>query len=406
MPGIRRGEIETHGVTKVYRVGEPRSVFSWRAIPSLLRRSDRGRMLRALDDVSFRIAPGEAVGLLGPNGTGKSTLLRVLTGITAPTHGRVATGGRIAGVLELGSGFYEELNAYDNTLLNAQLLGMTRREALGKLDAIFAFAELCGFVEAPLSQFSFGMRLRLAFSIAMALEPEILLLDEVMGVGDLNFQRKSAAKIRELAQRHVTLLVVSHHLSDLTRVCSRGLLLEQGRLTADGPIQQTIDAYLGDDNARRAQPGAATAGTAGRVEISSVDVLNESGREQMQFHTGEAITLRLTYRADQTLDRPVVSFAIYREDGLYLGLASTESSGFHTGRVSGAGEFRFQWECPFTSGGYRITAQVADSAARAVLAQAPSAAGFEVLPRAGFDHGAIRIEGHWSTDRPTNSARH
>ncbi|MGQ0636230.1 MAG: ABC transporter ATP-binding protein [Planctomycetaceae bacterium] len=407
MRALSAGAIEVAGVTKIYRLGEPRSVFSWRALPSLLRRPDRGRMLTALSDITFQIAPGESVGLLGPNGTGKSTLLRVLTRITAPTKGRVTTGGRIAGVLELGSGFYDELNAYDNTYLNAQLLGMTRRETTRKLDAIFAFAELADFVHAPLSQFSFGMRLRLAFSIAMALEPEILLLDEVMGVGDLNFQRRSAARIRELAQAGVTMLVVSHHLSDLTRVCSRGLLLRKGTLAADGPIQQTIDTYLEGNGGSRepaTQPGPEI--TRGHVEIASVDVLNEAGREQMQFHTGEAVTLRLTWRSDAAIERPIVSFALYREDGLYLGLASTESSGFHTGRLQGAGELRFQWECPFVAGGYRITAQITDSTGRAILAQAPSAAGFEILPRPGFDHGAMRIDGHWAAgdavrgDRP------
>lgn len=397
MTAVASGEIVASGVSKVYRVGEPRSVFSWRALPSLMRRADRGRMHQALDDVSFRVEPGESVGLIGPNGTGKSTLLRILTGITAATRGSIATGGRIAGVLDLGSGFYDELSAYHNTYLNAQLLGMTRQEVDRKFDDIFAFAELQDFVHAPVSQFSFGMRLRLAFSIAMALEPEILLLDEVMGVGDLSFQRRSAAKIREAAERGVTMIVVSHHLSDLTRVCSRGLLLRKGKLIADGPIQQTIDTYLHDDTPDEA--GEAVGGTApaGRFEITAVDVLGESGREQLQFHTGEAITLRLTYRAEAPLDRPVISFGIYREDGLYLGLASTESAGYHTGRLSGAGEFLFQWECPFTAGGYRITATIADSTGKNILAQAHSAAGFEVLPKPGFEHGAVRIDGHWTT---------
>src|SRR5262245_44754111 len=161
MTAVASGEIVASGISKVYRVGEPRSVFSWRAVPSLLRRADRGRMHQALDDVSFLVQPGESVGLIGPNGTGKSTLLRILTGITAATRGSIATGARIAGVLDLGSGFYDELSAYHNTYLNAQLLGMTRQEVERKFDDIFAFAELQDFVHAPVSQFSFGMRLRL-----------------------------------------------------------------------------------------------------------------------------------------------------------------------------------------------------------------------------------------------------
>jgi ABC-type polysaccharide/polyol phosphate transport system ATPase subunit len=397
MTTIPPGSIAATGITKVYRVGEPRSIFSWRAVPSLLRRPDSGRMLRPLDDVSFQIEPGESVALIGPNGTGKSTLLRILTGITAATCGKVQTGGRIAGVLDLGSGFYDELSAYHNTFLNAQLLGMTRHEVEQKLDSIFDFAELRDFLHAPVSQFSFGMRLRLAFSIAMALEPDILLLDEVMGVGDLSFQRRSALRIRELAERGVTLIVVSHHLSDLTRVCQRGLLLRRGRIVADGPIQQTIDAYLRDDGLPEESAVVATATTQAHLEIVAVDVLGESGREQLQFHTGEAITLRITCQSEAPVERPVVSFGIYREDGLYLGLASTETAGFHTGRLSGSHVFRFQWECPFNAGAYRVTATIADSTGKSVLAQAHSAAGFEVLQRPGFDHGAVRLDGHWSS---------
>lgn len=397
---LKPGSIHAERVTKIYRLGEPRSVFSWKAIPSLFRTVDRGRSLTALDDVSFRIEPGETVGILGPNGTGKSTLLRVLTGITAATIGTVALAGRAAGVLELGSGFYDELNAYDNTLLNAQLLGMSRREMRAKLDEIFEFAELRDFVYAPMRQYSFGMRLRLAFSIAMALEPEILFLDEVMGVGDLQFQRRSAQRIRELETRGVTLLVVSHQLSDLTRTCRRGLLLRHGKLVHDGPIQESIDAYLAasSDGAAAGAPAASVA-TDGQVTITTVDVLGESGREQIEFRTGDAVVFRVCYRTEQPLDRPVVAVAIYREDGECMGIASTETSGFHTGRVQGSGQVQFLWECPFTRGGYRISASIADSSGKQLLAQVHSAAGFEVMPRSGFDQGAVRIDGQWSMTR-------
>lgn len=412
-----RGSIAVEDVSKVYRLGEPRSIFSWRALPALIRAPDPGRQLTAIDSVSFAIAPGECVGLIGPNGTGKSTLLRILTGITAPTSGRVQTGGRIAGVLDLGSGFYEELNAWENTLLNAQLLGMSRREILAKIGGIFEFAELEGFRHAPLGQFSFGMRLRLAFSIAMALEPDILLLDEVMGVGDLQFQRRSAARIRELSQRGVTLILVSHHLSDLTQVCQRGLLLRGGRLVADGPIQQTINTYLEQPAPRETGSGAggvvtdrtnsgavdSERGIVGgsspverpRVEIQSVDVLGAAGREQVEFRSGEMITLRLRFHTTQALDRPAIAFGIYREDGFFLSQVSTELSGHQTGTLCSGVEAAFQWELVLAAGGYRVSASIHESGGRAILAQAHSAAGFEVLPRSGFDFGAVRIDGRW-----------
>ena len=419
MSGLPRGSLVAQNLSKVYRVGEPRSVFSWRALPSLLRRPDAGRMLQVLDGVSFSIAPGECVGLMGPNGTGKSTLLRILTGITAPTGGQVGHGGRVAAVLDLGSGFYEELNARENTLLNAQLLGMGRAEAHEKLDEIFRFAELQGFRDAPMGQYSFGMRLRLAFSIAMALEPDILLLDEVMGVGDLQFQRRSAKRIRELAERGVTLLVVSHHLSDLTRICSRGLLLQGGLLRADGPIQQTIDTYLelagggGGSHVREGARGAAReaiepAGAAARgeagVEILQVELAGESGLPQGVFRTGETVLLRLKFRTVGVLDRPMIAFSLYREDGLYVAQASTEQAGYHTGTCRGEVNVEFRWECPLTSGAYRVSAAVWESGGRIQLAQAHSAAGFEVLTRPGHEAGVLRWEGAWNLRANANGA--
>jgi ABC-type polysaccharide/polyol phosphate transport system ATPase subunit len=413
MNELPRGAIDVRQISKDYRLGEPRSIFSWRVLPALLRRPDPGRTLRALDQISFSIAPGETVGLIGPNGTGKSTLLRILTGITAPTGGEVQHGGRIAGVLDLGSGFYEELTASDNAQLNAQLLGMSREEAEGRMESIFDFAELRDFRHAPMGQYSFGMRLRLAFSIAMALEPDVLLLDEVMGVGDLQFQRRSAARIRELAERGVTLLVVSHHLSDLTRVCQRGLLLHGGRLVHDGPIQQTIDAYLRQSR----EPTGGTVGGRGAaaslrgirgeaagpewpaVEIVAVDVLGDSGREQREFRPGETVTFQLRFTTAGPLDRPVLAFGIYREDGLYVAQISTETSGHHTGVCDGETGARFQWDCPFASGGYRVSASIQDPSGRIQLAQAHSAAAFEVLPRPGFDSAVVRVEGRWEVGR-------
>jgi len=411
MKELPRGSLVAEDLSKVYRVGEPRSVFAWRAWPGLLRRPDSGRMLSVLEGVSFAVAPGECVGLMGPNGTGKSTLLRILTGITAPTTGRVNVGGRVAAVLDLGSGFYEELNARENTLLNAQLLGMGREEALGKLDEIFQFAELEGFREAPMGQFSFGMRLRLAFSIAMALEPDILLLDEVMGVGDLQFQRRSANKIRELAERGVTLLVVSHHLSDLTRTCSRGILLQGGRIRADGPIQPTIDTYLDLTRGNRwaagvQRPtvprettvggGAVEGGVNSGVAITQVELLGATGLPQGVFRTGEPVVLRVEWQTERTLDRPLIALALYREDGLYVAQASTEQSGYHTGACQGEVQVEFRWECPLSSGAYRVSASVWESGGRTQLAQAHSAAGFEVETRVGFEGGVLRWEGSWN----------
>ena len=198
----------------------------------------------ALDDVSFEVPRGEVCGVIGRNGAGKSTLLKLLSRITTPTHGRIEIRGRVGSLLEVGTGFHHELTGRENVFLNGAFLGMTRREIRQKFDAIVAFAEVEKFLDTPVKHYSSGMYIRLAFSIAAHLEPEILIVDEVLGVGDAAFQKKSMDVMREVARRGCTCLVVSHNLPTITNLCSRALLLQCGRLVANGPTAEVVQQYL------------------------------------------------------------------------------------------------------------------------------------------------------------------
>lgn len=197
----------------------------------------------ALRDVSFSVGKGDIVGIIGPNGSGKSTLLRVIAGIYRPSSGRVVTQGRVCGLLELGIGFHGDLSGRDNIFLNASLFGLTRKEVEAKYDQIVEFAELGDFIDAPLRTYSTGMTTRLAFSIAIQVQADVLLLDEVLAVGDQHFMNKCVQHMRKILQSGTTILYVSHDLAAVREMCPRAIWLDRGQVVMDGPAEEVVGAY-------------------------------------------------------------------------------------------------------------------------------------------------------------------
>lgn len=202
------------------------------------------RCFRALDDVSFSVEPGEVVGVIGKNGAGKSTLLKILARILRPTRGRVELQGRVGSLLEVGTGFHPELTGRENIFLNGAILGMDEREIAAKFDAIVAFAGFEEMLDEPVKHYSSGMYMRLAFAVAAHVEPEILLMDEVLAVGDADFQRKCIERVEQIGKKEQTVLFVSHNIPAVLRLCHRVLLLENGRVVADGPARDVVATYL------------------------------------------------------------------------------------------------------------------------------------------------------------------
>lgn len=206
----------------------------------------RGKQVRAdkfiaLDDVSFQIGEGEAVAIMGLNGSGKSTTLKLISGVLEPDHGGVYTRGRVAGLIEVGAGFHPELSGRENVYLNAAILGMTKEEIDSRFDEIVAFSEIGDFIDQEVKHYSSGMFMRLAFSVAIHVELDILLVDEVLSVGDAPFRAKCSAKIKELTARGVTMLVVSHNASMVKDLCDRGIVLKKGKLIYDGPVSEAVE---------------------------------------------------------------------------------------------------------------------------------------------------------------------
>jgi ABC-type polysaccharide/polyol phosphate transport system ATPase subunit len=223
-------------------------------LPSFLRADRSRRPFWALDDVSLAIRRGESLGVIGPNGSGKSTLLRIVADLARPTSGTVRVAGRISALLELGAGFHPQITGRKNAILNAVLLGLSRKEAEERLPEIIAFSELGDFIDQPMRMYSSGMYIRLGFAVAVHVKADVLLVDEVLAVGDTEFQRKCFAHIEKLRADGVTIVLVSHDLGSVTRFCDRAILLQHGRVQIDGRSQPVVHEYLSRISALLGQP--------------------------------------------------------------------------------------------------------------------------------------------------------
>ncbi len=265
----------------------------------------------ALRDVSFEVQPGSVVGIIGRNGSGKSTLLKILSRITQPTAGRIAIRGRIATLLEVGTGFHPELTGRENIFLNGAILGMSRSEIKRKFDEIVDFAEISKFLDTPVKWYSSGMYVRLAFAVAAHLETEILILDEVLAVGDAAFQKKCLGKVGGVATQGLTVLFVSHAMSAISGLCDRVIVLESGRVVFDGPTRAGIDRYIGTvcSNAGGDLQNAAHWGPGRYARFKSIALRNEAGRSCDVFSMGDTMIVDLEVVCTQRLGSPEIGFA-------------------------------------------------------------------------------------------------
>jgi lipopolysaccharide transport system ATP-binding protein len=253
----------------------------------------------ALKDVSFEVKQGEAVGIIGRNGAGKSTLLKILSRITEPTAGRIRLKGRVSSLLEVGTGFHPELTGRENIFLNGTILGMRKSEINRKFDAIVSFSGVEKFIDTPVKRFSSGMLVRLAFSVAAHLEPEVLVIDEVLAVGDAAFQKKCLGKMQDVASEGRTVLFVSHDLAAVEKLCTRAILMDSGKCQTDGPTSETINRYqtsmvqsaFRDLTSRKDRKGE------GGVRFSRIQLLNDQGNEQNVFLSGKPLRIRMHYRS-------------------------------------------------------------------------------------------------------------
>ncbi|MGH7775350.1 MAG: ABC transporter ATP-binding protein [Candidatus Binatia bacterium] len=284
--------------------------------------------LWALKDVSFEVKQGEVVGIIGRNGAGKSTLLKILSRVTKPTAGYAEIQGRAGSLLEVGTGFHPELTGRENIYLNGAILGMRRQEIGRKFDEIVAFAEIEKFIDTPVKRYSSGMYVRLAFAVAAHLEPDILIVDEVLAVGDVGFQKKCLGKMQDVTQRGHTVLFVSHNMGAIKSLCSRALLLDGGRVVCEGGVDQTIGAYYASMAVtERSQTGvipdnAPRPWGTSEAKLRSVQLTDRSGRALSQLYFGQPFRVNLTFDVLTDIQEAVIEVGIATLDGTRVTFSS------------------------------------------------------------------------------------
>jgi lipopolysaccharide transport system ATP-binding protein len=347
--------VEVENLGKLYHIGKVQerymtlrdTIATTLAKPIHLFRSFRsthqgGETLWALRDVSFKIRRGEVVGIVGRNGAGKSTLLKILSRITEPTQGRVVIRGRVGSLLEVGTGFHPELTGRENVYLNGAILGMKRKEIEQKFDQIVAFAEVEKFIDTPVKHFSSGMYLRLAFAVAAHLEPEILLIDEVLAIGDAAFQKKCLGKMGNVAQEGQTVLFVSHNMGAIVSLCNRCLLIEQGSLTQDGNPSQVTGVYQTSLYSTNKDPsdlsGVERYGS-GKAKFLSAKVIpmGTNVSSQTYLHTGQDLKVELKIKATAEIVQANVALIIYDSAGYRLIDVNTALQGSFLSLKAGEG---------------------------------------------------------------------
>ena len=314
------------------------SVLSW------LRRERLSRsMFWALRDVDFTVQRGETLGIVGANGAGKSTLLSLLAKTKYPTEGTLEIQGVVSSMLELGAGFHPDLTGRENVFLAGALMGLSRKRMRQRFDAIVEFAELQDFIDQPVKHYSSGMYVRLGFSVATEVDPDILLLDEVLAVGDASFQRKCLDRIATFRKERKTMLMISHDLGTIMKISDRILFLEQGQVRGLGDPENVADQY--DSHSRRETVSRAGRewGT-GEVTLTQVRLENASDEEQDTFSFGEKMTIRISYRADHRVESPVFGFALSGASGEVLYGNNTQLEGFVMEHIEGEGSLKLVLE--------------------------------------------------------------
>ncbi len=285
----------------------------------------------ALKDVSFEIKQGEVVGIIGRNGAGKSTLLKILSRITEPTKGRITLRGRVASLLEVGTGFHPELTGRENIFLNGAILGMTRAEIRSKFDEIVAFAEVEKFLDTPVKRYSSGMYVRLAFAVAAHLEPEILVVDEVLAVGDAEFQKKCLGRMEAVASQGRTVLFVSHNMATVRALCSRAILMKGGSVGCEGNVQNLTDMYgaveIEDTETENIPAGAHRPGNTGQAVFQTIRICNITGAKTSQLYLGQPFRLTLTLEATSDIREAVIEVGLVASDGTHVTCSRTLDGG-------------------------------------------------------------------------------
>jgi ABC-type polysaccharide/polyol phosphate transport system ATPase subunit len=363
----------------------------------------RGRRARydefwALKGVDFEIPFGSTFGIIGSNGSGKSTLLKCLAGILSPDKGSVSCNGRMAALLELGAGFHPDLSGRENIYLNGAILGMTRSEIDRKLEEIIDFSGLEKFVDTPVKNYSSGMVVRLGFAVATNVDPEILIIDEVLAVGDESFQHRCHEKIESFRQEGRTIILVSHGLMQVAQLCSTVAWLEKGVIQEIGPSYEVIGKYAGQshDAAPKIEGEIGERWGSHEAEITRAEFVNADGVPVHVLKTGEPISLQIDYTAHMPIKEPVFGIRFTHLHGTTVWGSNTKRMGFHPDTLNNSGTITLNIpELPILAGTYDLTVALTDQHETYEYDHWDRRVRFDVVQYNSFDEGLIQIEAKW-----------
>jgi ABC-2 type transport system ATP-binding protein len=403
---MKPGTIVAENVSRRFRVYPQRHVTLKEAI--VRRRHLRPVEVWALRDVSFRIEPGESVGFMGRNGSGKTTLLRLLAGVFRPSSGRLAVAGRVGSLLELGAGFHPDFTGRDNIYLSASIYGLRRQEVDRRLDSIIEFSELERFIDLPVRTYSAGMYMRLGFSIAVNVDAEVLLLDEVFAVGDEAFQRKCAERILDFKRQGATIAFVSHSGAALERMCDRGVLLREGLVEYDGETGEAIRRYqelLAGEEEPAERAGGLQEWGSGEARVSDVRLEDAAGEVREDFMPGDHVVLRLRVLNREAIDPPRLAIELRDVSGGLLSRAERDLGELGWDREGEDADVRFDIQrLPLVEGRFQFNVSLTDGARSRRYHSVEKAAEFSVIPH-GEAHGFVLFEGDWSLEQAAPGVR-
>lgn len=390
---MAKGDVTVDGLWKTFRIYHQRNSTLKQAL--VRRRADVFEEFWALRDVSFEVRAGSTLGLIGANGAGKSTMLKVLSRILVPDKGSVRTEGRVSALLELGSGFHPELSGRENVFLNGTILGMAESEVARRFDEIVAFSGLEASIDNAVKTYSSGMQARLGFAVAVAIEPDILIVDEVLAVGDEQFQRRCLERMNELRSGGRTAIFVSHGLSQVQQICDEAVWLDKGSIAATGGTEDVINAYL------RSVSGNARIDDRGRQRIGTGEVrleldLTRQGQPCTSIESGEPVTVRLSWACDQAIDDIEFVFRIHTAEGLVVAGDRTRTQVERLEPGSGRLDYSVS-TLPLLPGSYHVSAEVIQRHTGHIYDGGPHLASLDVMPRESQPDsvGCFELHGAW-----------
>jgi ABC-type polysaccharide/polyol phosphate transport system ATPase subunit len=360
----------------------------------------------ALQGVSFEIPFGSTFGIIGSNGSGKSTLLKCLAKILVPNKGSVTVNGRLSALLELGAGFHPELTGRENVFLNGAILGMTRKDIAAKYDEIISFSGLEKFIDTPVKNYSSGMVVRLGFAIAANVEPEILLIDEVLAVGDQSFQQRCLEKIEAFRQDGRTIVFVSHGLSQVTQLCAEAAWIDRGNLKMVGDAMKVVAEYTGvsHDALPKVEGELGERWGSGEVQITQVEFLDSTGKPLPLVTTGKPVTIRVHFDAFSPIKNPVVGIRVTHLHGPIVWGANTKRRAAFISEMHGPGYIDIVIpDAPFLEGTYDLTVAISDKTEVHAFDHWEKRIRFDVHQHDVFDEGYVTVESTWDVNHATRS---